>query len=338
MQPADSILDRLKVEWSAISEGWLSLAIMAVVVSCVVWAVVHFLVRKQIADLKRRIEQSDSQVAEARAEIDRLERDLRALEGERQARQDLEALLTSLRDQLAITQGQLMPHRRPTEAPPHKPGRQANYDELFGPGAAIDGKLTKGEAERLVQAVQKVSELMKSRLGPVAAAGPMQSPSKLAAAPGPAWWLYVARKGIPHAIELVAAHRRDLIDFANSLEASIMRQPDLEFRLRKIVGNVGLIAGLLNTISGYIRSMERLSDGEMYKPAILEMALGGPFKGMVQAQAAVDKWMQLFIEQRAPAVHKEAATYLLDPRKQEWLVPNARGTVNKRSGPFGSIP
>jgi hypothetical protein len=321
MQNADVIFERLKVEWLTISESWLSLVIMPLVVSCVVWAAVSVLARKQVADLKRRVELSESDVADAKAEVGRLESDLRALKEERKARQKLEMVVASLKGQLATTQGQLTVQRRPTGPPSPKPGRETIFDELFGSGAAIDGRLTGGEAERLVQALHEISDLIKSKLAPEAPAGPMQSPSKLAASPGPAWWLYVARKGIPHAIELVAAHRRDLIDFANSLEAAIMRQPDLEFRLRKIVGNVGLIAGLLNTISGYIRSMERLSDGEMYKPAILEMALGGPFKGMVQAQAAVDKWMQLFIEQRAPAVHKEAATYLLDPRKQEWLVP-----------------
>jgi len=31
---------------------------------------------------------------------------------------------------------------------------------------------------------------------------------------------------------------------------------------------------------------------------------------MVQAQSAVDMWMQLFIEYRAPAVHQEASTFL----------------------------
>ena len=56
--------------------------------------------------------------------------------------------------------------------------------------------------------------------------------------------------------------------------------------------------------------MERLNDGEKYKPAVLKMALGGSFQIMVQAQIAVDEWMQLFIEQRAPAVHQEAALYL----------------------------
>ena len=312
MQTADAILERLKFEWPAISDSWLSLVIMALVVSCVVWAALYVLARKQVADLKRRIELSDSEVADAKAEIGRIEADLTALEEERKARQELEMVVTSLRDQLATTQGQLMAQRRPAGPPSPKPGRAAIFDELFGSGAAIDGRLTGGEAERLVQALHEVSDVIKSKLAPEAAAGLMQSPSTVVASPGPAWWLYVARKGLPHAIELVAAHRRDLIDFANSLEAAITRQPDLEFRLRKIVGNVGLIAGLLNSISGYIRSMERLSDGEMYKPAILEMALGGPFMGMVQAQVAVDKWMQLFVEQRAPAVHKEAEIYLLD--------------------------
>ena len=52
--------------------------------------------------------------------------------------------------------------------------------------------------------------------------------------------------------------------------------------------------------------MERLNDGETYQPAVIEMALRGPFQIMVQAQTAVDTWMQLFIAQRAPAVHREA--------------------------------
>jgi hypothetical protein len=56
--------------------------------------------------------------------------------------------------------------------------------------------------------------------------------------------------------------------------------------------------------------MERLNDSEKYKPPILTMALGGPFQIMAQAQSAVDTWMQLFIEYRAPAVHQEASTFL----------------------------
>jgi hypothetical protein len=96
--------------------------------------------------------------------------------------------------------------------------------------------------------------------------------------------LYVSQKGIPHAIELVAAYRADVIDFANSLESALTRQPDLEFRLRKIVGNVGVIVSLLNMVGGFIRSMERLNDGEKYKPPVLTMALGGPFQIMAQAQ------------------------------------------------------
>ena len=162
----------------------------------------------------------------------------------------------------------------------------------------------------MIVALDEVTELMKARVGPVGTDGPTQLQSRLESSNGPAWWLYVSQKGIPHAIELVAAYRADVIDFANSLEAAITRQPDLEFRLRKIVGNVGLIASLLNIVGGFIRSMERLNDGEKYKPAVLKMALGGPFQTMVQAQIAVDEWMQLFIERRAPAVHQEAATYL----------------------------
>jgi hypothetical protein len=135
----------------------------------------------------------------------------------------------------------------------------------------------------------------------------------LAGSNGAAWWRYVAGKGIPHAIEIVAAYRADILDFANSLEATLTRQADLEFRLRKIVGDVGLLARLLNIVGGYLRSMERLNDGEAYKPAILEMALGAPFQLMVQAQTAVHTWMQLFVEQRAPAVRREVAAYLAAP-------------------------
>jgi hypothetical protein len=188
--------------------------------------------------------------------------------------------------------------------------RQAKFDELFGPGSAIDGKLTKGEAERLIVVLHELTDLMKSKVGSRQTLGASQPPSRLDGSNAQSWWLYISKRGIPHAIELVAAYRANFIDFANSLEAAIKKQPDLEFRLRKIVGNVGLIAGLLNVTGGFMRSMERLNDGETYQPAVLEMALRGPFQIMVQAQTAVDMWMQLFIEQRAPAVHQEAATYV----------------------------
>jgi hypothetical protein len=306
----DAILDRLKGEWSVITESWLSLAIVAVVVGVLVWVVVHSFNRKQIADLKKRLELRDDQLANAKAEIRKLEEDVEPLKRERQARQNLEALLASLKEQLAIAQGQLMAAPRPIVSPSRGSPRQAKLDELFGPGSAIDGKLTKGEAERLIVALNELTDLMKSKVGSVRTPGPIQPHLRLDGSNGPSWWLYVSQKGIPHAIELVAAYRGDVIDFANSLEAAITRQPDLEFRLRKIAGNVDLIASLLNIAGGFIRSMERLNDGEKYKPAVLTMALGGPFQIMAQAQIAVDEWMQLFIEQRAPAVHQEAATYL----------------------------
>jgi hypothetical protein len=307
---ADAIIDRLKGEWPVITESWLSLAIVAAVVGVLVWIVVHFLNRRQIANLKKRLELRDDQLANAKAEIRKLEEDVEPLTRERQARQNLEALLASLREQLAIAQGQLMAAPRPIVSPSRGSPRQAKLDELFGPGRAIDGKLTKGEAERLIVALNELTDLMKSKVGSVRTPGPIKPHSRLDGSNGPSWSLYVSKKGIPHAIELVAAYRADVIDFANSLEAAITRQPDLEFRLRKIVGNVGLIAGLLNVAGGFIRSMERLNDGETYQAAVLEMALRGPFQIMVQSQTAVDTWMQLFIEQRAPAVHQEASTYL----------------------------
>jgi hypothetical protein len=307
---AEAILDRLKGEWPVISESWLSLAIVAVVVGVLVWMVVHFLNRRQIANLKKRLELRDDQLANAKAEIRKLEEDVEPLTRERQARQNLEALLASLREQLAIAQGQLMAAPRPIVSPSRGSPRQAKLDELFGLGRAIDGKLTKGEAERLIVALHELTDLMKSKVGSVRTPGPIQPHSRLDGSNGPSWWRYVSKKGIPHAIELVAAYRANVIDFANSLEAAIKKQPDLEFRLRKIVGNVGLIAGLLNVAGGFIRSMERLNDGETYQPAVLEMALRGPFQIMVQAQTAVDTWMQLFIEQRAPAVRQEASTFL----------------------------
>jgi hypothetical protein len=307
---ADAIIDRLKGEWPVITESWLSLAIVAVVVGVLVWVVVHSFNRKQIADLKKRLELRDDQLANAKAEIRKLEEDVEPLKRERQARQNLEALLASLREQLAIAQGQLMAAPRPIVSPSRGSPRQAKLDELFGPGSAIDGKLTKGEAERLIVALNELTDLMKSKVGSVRTPGPIQPHLRLDCSNGPSWWLYVSQKGIPHAIELVAAYRADVINFANSLEAAITRQPDLEFRLRKIVGNVGLIASLLNIVGGFMRSMERLNDGEKYKPAVLTMALGGSFQIVAQAQIAADEWMQLFIEQRAPAVRQEVATYL----------------------------
>jgi hypothetical protein len=121
-------------------------------------------------------------------------------------------------------------------------------------------------------ALHELTDLMKAKVGSGLTPGAVQ-PHSRRDSNGQSWWLYVSKRGIPHAIELVAAYIANVIDFANSLEATIKKQPDLEFRLRKIVGNVGLIAGLLNVAGGFIRSMERLNDGETYRPAVLEMAL-----------------------------------------------------------------
>jgi hypothetical protein len=304
----DAIFERLNGEWPVISEAWLAMAILSVVVGGVVWAVVHFPSRRQLANLKKCLELRDDKLADAKAQIKRLERDLELLEGERQARQ--EAVLASLREQLASAQRQLMAAPRHAVLPSRESPRQAKFDDLFGPGSAIDGKLTKGEAEQLIGALHELTDLMKSKVGSGRTPGAIQPHSRLDGSNGQSWWLYVSKRGIPHAIQLVAAYRANVIDFANSLEAAIKKQPDLEFRLRKIVGNVGLIAGLLNVAGGFIRSMERLNDGETYQPAVLEMALRSPFQIMVQAQSAVDTWMQLFIEYRAPAVHQEASTFL----------------------------
>jgi hypothetical protein len=131
---ADAIIDRLKGEWPVISESRLSLAIVAVAVGCLVWLVVHFLNRRQIADLKKRLELQDDQIADAKAQIERLEEGLKSLAGERQVRQNLEALLASLREQLAIAQGQLMAVPRPTVSPSRESSRQSKFDELFGQG------------------------------------------------------------------------------------------------------------------------------------------------------------------------------------------------------------
>ncbi len=306
----DAILDRLQGEWPVISENWHSLAIVAVIVGALVWVAIHFGNRKRIADFRRRLVLRDDQLANAKAETKKAEEELEALKRERRARENLEVLVTSLREQLAIAQQQLLAAPRPTAASSRQSPRQAKLDELFGTGSAIDGKLTKGEAERLIVALHQLTDLMKARLGSVRTPDPTRLHSRLDGSNGPSWWLYVSKKGIPHAIEIVTEYRADVIDFANSLEAAVTQQPDLEFRLRKIVGNLGVIASLLNIVGGFLRSMERLNDGERYKPPVLTMALGGPFQMMVEAQRAVDEWLQLFVEQRAPAVHQEAATYL----------------------------
>jgi hypothetical protein len=303
----DLLVTRLLRDWHTILDAWPILVVLGACVLGVAAAAVRLLHRRRFADLEERLGQSDGRLAEAKARIGRT---LEALDGEHQARRHLEALVASLRDQLAIAQRPVVARREPIDPSPRNSRRHAGYDELYGPGNAIDGKLTKGEAERLIRTLQETTDLMKSRLGAGGAEGPTRPYSVLAGSNGAAWWRYVAGKGIPHAIELVTAYRADIIDFANCLEAMITRQADLEFRLRKILGDVGPIARLLNIVGGYIRSMERLNDGEAYKPAVLEMALGTPFQLMVQAQTAVDAWIRLFVEQRAPAVHREAAAYL----------------------------
>jgi hypothetical protein len=303
----DLLVTRLSGDWHAILDAWPILVVLGACVLGVAAAAVRLLHRRRFADLEERLEQSEGRLAEAKA---RMGRNLEALDGEHQARRQLEALVASLRDQLAIAQRPAVARREPIDPSPRNARRHAGYDELYGPGSAIDGRLTKGEAERLIRALRETTGLMKSRLGAGGAEGPMRTCSVLAGSNGAAWWRYVASKGIPHAIELVTAYRADIIDFANCLEAMITSQADLEFRLRKILGDVGPVARLLNVVGGYIRSMERLNDGEPYKPAVLEMALGAPFQLMVQAQAAVDTWMKLFVEQRAPNAHREAVAYL----------------------------
>jgi hypothetical protein len=245
----------------------------------------------------------------AKSEVAKIGRDLEALGAERQARQDLEGVVGSLRQQLTRAQEQLAA-AAPPAAPP-LPGEplQARLDRLFGPGNAIDGELTGDEARRLVLALRELTELMRATAGPGAAPGSGQLRASLPDSNSPAWWSYVSRNGIPHTIELIRAFRGDVLKFANSLEQVITRQPDLEFRLRKIVGNVGAIAALLNVAGGFIRNLERLNDGETYRPAVLTMALGPSFRAMVQAQSAVDEWMHVFLEQRAPAACREAAAY-----------------------------
>ena len=294
-----------------ISESWLSLAIVAVVVGGLVWVVVHSFNRKQIANLRKRLELRDDQLADAKAEIKRLEEIWSSLEGERQPRQNLEALLASLREQLAIAQQQLMAAPRHAVPPSRESPRQAKFDELFGHGSAIVGKLTKGEAEQIDRGASRANRPheIESRAGPDAWSNTVAFEAR-----GLKWTVMVAlclAKGAFH----TPSNLSQPIERTLSTSPIRSRQPSrsnqiLEFRLRKIVGNVGLIAGLLNVAGGFIRSMERLNDGATYPPAFLEMALRGPFQIMVQAQTAVGTWMRLFIERRSPAVHQEASTLL----------------------------
>ena len=306
----DAILDRLIGDWSVISDSWPILTMEAAIVGGLVGVAVHLAHRKKIADLKKCLALRDDQLANAEAETRKMEKGAAATAGERQARQAVEGPPASPGEQRGNAPRKLLAAPRSTVSSSRESRRQARLDELFGPGRAMDGNLTQGEAERLIVALHQVTDLMRARRGSDRTPGSTQLPSRLDSPNGASWWLYVSRKGIPHAIQLVAAYRADVVDFANSLEAVIISQPDLESRLRRIVGNVGVIASLLNVVGGFIRSMERLNDGEEYKPTVLAMALGGPFQTMAQSQTVVDEWMDLFIEQRAPEVHQEAATYL----------------------------
>ncbi len=76
----------------------------------------HSLLRKPLDFLRRDAMDRNDQLANAKAEIKKIERDLESLKGERQGRQNLEALVASLREQPAIAQGQLMAVPRPTES------------------------------------------------------------------------------------------------------------------------------------------------------------------------------------------------------------------------------
>ena len=153
----------------------LAMAILSVVVGGVVWAVVHFLSRRQLANLRKCLEQRDDQLADAKAQLKRLEGDLESLEGERQARQ--EAVVVSLREQLATVQRQLMAAPRHAVLPSRESPRQAKFDDLFGSGSAIDGRLTEGEAGRLIVALHELTGLMKSKVGSGRPTPAIQPPS-----------------------------------------------------------------------------------------------------------------------------------------------------------------
>lgn len=295
-RPVEPIVERLLADARTILDAWPAAALIGGGIAGVVWAAARLFAQKRIASVAARLKQSDHRLAKTKA---RLAEELKAREDEQQDRQLLEAAVVSLRDQLQAMQRQLTAQRKPVEPLVRKSPRQTRYDDLFGSSPAIEGTLVATEAEQMLAALQEITALVNSAFGS----------SRLSAADGPAWWRYVASKGIPHAIDLVAAYRNDLIDFANALEAIITRQPRLEFRLRRIIGDLELIAGLLNTTGGYIRSMERLNDGQAYKAVVLEMALGGPFRILVQAQTALHEWMHLFIEQRAPLARQQAASY-----------------------------
>lgn len=259
----------------AFLDVWPAAVALALVVAVMVGTAVGLLLRRRVGALAAR------------------------LEGERQARGELEAVVISLREQLATAQGRLAAQRKAAAPALGQPSRRDRYDDLFGEGPVIEGTLARREAGRLLEALREIEALMEGRVGP----------SQLAGAGGPAWWRYVESRGVSHAIDLVAAWRNDLVDFANALEAIIRRQPDLEFRLRRIVGDVGPLAGLLNVAGGYVRTMERLNDGQPYKSAVLEMALGKPFEALVEAQNTLQQWMRLFVERRAAAARQEVAAH-----------------------------
>jgi len=321
----DTILDRLQHELTGVAENrpFLIITVIVVGVACMV---IHVLYRKCLADLYKRLQASDEQLTRARTEATKLNRDLEALGDERQARQNLEMVISSLRQQLTSAKERLRATAPPATPPSPGDPIQARLDGLFGSGSAIDGELTKEEAKRLVFALHELTDIIKARVGSEREPGPSQLRARLYEA-NPAWWSYVFRNGIPHAIELVAAFRAEVLEFANSLEQVITRQPDLEFRLRTIVGNVGVIAALLNVAGGFIRSLEHLNDGETYKPAVLAMALGSPFRVMVQAQSAVDEWMHVFLEQRVPAVCREISTFVGSPAQLPRATSTCRGPM-----------
>ena len=104
-------------------QAWLATAILSVVVGGVVWAVVHFLgpgslPSEEVPELR------DDQLADARAQIKRLQRDL-SLEGKR--RSSARAVLASLQGQLASAQRQLMAAPRPRASFTESP-RPAKFD------------------------------------------------------------------------------------------------------------------------------------------------------------------------------------------------------------------
>jgi hypothetical protein len=207
---------------------------------------------------------------------------------------------------------QLQEDRQGSPPAPPPPVTSSPQDErmtqLFGIGPAVEGRLTKREAETLIEALTEITDVLKAARPKFAV--PPLSRDRI----GPDGWdRTVSRLGFSATIDLLNQYRASVIDVQSSIDAIVTRYPSHESRLRKALGEESSLLGLSNAIQGLSSTIDQVqqSSGQAsLNSTIIVLALSQSHQRMIDAQVQAIQWISLFIERRYPSVRKEIEAYL----------------------------